>query len=92
MAHFRPYPVSSCIGVRLSISCGFHNNNYTIGICSPVLARLSDLTGKKKHIIAVCCLFGVAGAIVGGKATSMQMVIAGQVLIGIAISCVGVTS
>ncbi|KAL7004934.1 hypothetical protein EMMF5_005547 [Cystobasidiomycetes sp. EMM_F5] len=59
---------------------------------APVLARLSDLTGKKKHIIAVCCLFGVAGAIVGGKATSMQMVIAGQVLIGIAISCVGVTS
>ena len=59
---------------------------------SPVIARYSDLTGKKKHIIAVCCCFGVVGAVLGSRATSMTMIIGAQILIGFAISCVGVTS
>lgn len=58
---------------------------------APLLARLSDLTGKKKWICSVCCCFGVVGAAVASRAKTMQTVIAGQVLLGVAISCVGIT-
>ncbi|KAJ2896245.1 hypothetical protein MKZ38_005739 [Zalerion maritima] len=53
------------------------------------MGRLSDITSKK-YLAAVPPLIAFAGAVVSAKATSMSMLIAGSILIGVTLSTISI--
>ncbi|KAK0730129.1 major facilitator superfamily domain-containing protein [Lasiosphaeris hirsuta] len=58
-------------------------------VLSPIVGRLSDIVDRK-YISAVPPLVAFAGAVVSAKATSMNMLIGGGILIGVTLSTVSI--
>ncbi len=58
-------------------------------VLSPIVGRLSD-TLDRKYLAAVPPLIAFAGAVVSAKATSMNMLIGGGILIGITLSTISI--
>jgi len=58
-------------------------------VLSPIVGRLSDVFDRK-YLAAVPPLIAFAGAVVSAKATSMNMLIAGGILIGTTLSTISI--
>lgn len=58
-------------------------------ILSPLLSRLSDVLDRKT-LVTVTPLIALAGSVLSAKANSMNMLIAGGILIGIVLATLGI--
>ncbi len=58
-------------------------------VLSPIIGRLSDVVDRK-YLSAVPPLIAFVGAVISAKATSMNMLIGGGILIGITLSTVSI--
>lgn len=58
---------------------------------SPLVGRLSDVT-QRKWLAVIPPLIAVVGAVISAKATSMNMLIGGGILIGITLSTTSIVS
>ena len=58
-------------------------------VLSPVVGRLSDVLDRK-YLASIPPLIAFAGAVISAKATSMNMLIAGGILIGTMLSTIAI--
>lgn len=58
-------------------------------VLNPILGRLSDVLDRKM-LVTIPPLFAAAGSFVSAKSDDMNMLIAGNVLIGITLATIGV--
>lgn len=58
-------------------------------VLSPIIGRLSDVVDRK-YLAAIPPLVAFAGAVVSAKATSMNMLIGGGILIGTTLSTISI--
>jgi MFS family permease len=59
------------------------------GVLAPIMGRMSDITSKK-YLAAVPPLISFAGAVLSAKATNMNQLVAGGILIGFSLSTISI--
>ncbi|OQV00731.1 hypothetical protein CLAIMM_06191 [Cladophialophora immunda] len=77
-----PADVAAVVGGADISSWMFTALTITFVVLAPPISQAADYWGRRWPLI-ILCLFGFVGTLVASRATSMQMTIAGEVLVGV---------
>jgi MFS family permease len=70
-------------------NCWFQGPLLVQCVLSPVIGRLSDVLDRK-YLVSLPPLIAFAGAVISAKATSMNMLIGGGILIGVTLATISI--